>query len=1855
MAFFKRFKGQMVDPENVKVLAEDILSDEEKQPVVEVEEHKSAPVQEKKPDTGVIDEPAAQPKEFVTERTAEIKADVEKNADGAEDKKAHKGKKFAGGSRKKGGINPVLMFDANEEDPALVKPKKKNAVTKEMDNLAGIFGATESKQNEASELAGVEPKLPRITLEKQAQEAKYGETGGAPAVVPMESVRRGRKERRDQRVKPENPVSLAFADLSMREDLKAEEIEDATDIYGIKYPANFDTSTCDYSGRAIDFSDFSQCRSLRWEDIAEASDISGVVFPPTFDVGNADFFGRSIRSCDFSEVYALRWKNIESAEDIVAVKYPPTFDINEASFTARNISGSDFSLVSGLRWKHIEDAENITGVRFPAAFDIENADFTDRDLTGCDFSAIKAMSFETIARASSIKGIVYPACFSFKSISFRGRDISGSDFTRIKDFNFEALVRAESIKGIKYPDNFNADTSDFADQNISGSNFSRVSSLRWRHIKKAADIRRIVYPPTFDIDEADFSGRDIDLSDFSLLPGFNWDKAVFAESREGVVYPAGFVEPLAYDDDIQGAMLIYLLKLYTREYEGELDADRFYADISALYPGVDNEKATRLIDNATKVWDGENGKTRIAFTARDAHIGDKLYMVKLGFKLLYPNHGAEESVELLRSELMPLFKKREKVKLEDRLNDLAHGKYLSASEMDAMNFVPVSEHKDKEAKQVAVLAEKPVSVASQPAKTVVQPVETVAEPVEEKKPEKKKTPDTPQVERPRVYTFGQMPVVDIKVDDTPFDIDETVIMDYPEEPEEVIEEPAIEPVSEPEEEIKPVLKTEPKQEEQPAEEIEKIDEKPVTKAVEKPKEKPAAKLPDEEIQLKPVDLTALRAKKTEKARRSGKLSDEEKGIRTGVMGMLQYVTKSVSEEELSNSELFSEFLKIYPGAAAKEVAAMAQFASNTLNGRDTDTRAKLFMFASKAPTEIKHKVLDFAYTRYLYRLTETADEDIFREFMLALCNTLFDDSPEYEYTNFLHRHDILKKASAPREACYHRIAFDPNVGRANLYANERYPYYRTLQQLGFTSFTFDALKGSLFIEVGDSRAYEELGKLVYREKNPGLMQFIVIECNMGYLYLEQRCIRDWDVTEETVWRTAERNMTKQTLRARYSFSTSEYTSFRYVQGNLASWLLTCPAMLEELSKGRDLILSAPCREIVYVDFYEFVSVKSMLDFVSRYNCTIMIGGEEYEHPITGDVFLYHADDKTMERVNDESYILLGDSVARREVLHNVLPLNVEVDSAALKRPKMTDELPAITDEQITIQEAVYTILRLYSEMNGDRDYTVPYNAAMAIFDEVYFNSEAVYPPARGREQPDPMEFIDAAARLAVKGGKTTCWLLIQAIQHLCGDIKYETPTSASIRQTVLEQIYGDNASAVWLNCATAADFQMKADAVKNYCEQPVENQRLTIIDSRLEVLMHTLVLLFHQFGRRYALGEVRRHIYRAMPETPFNFEVNLNAWLPIPGDDIDVELQSQGMILRGFDSITQERILSSVAAAIGDSDLSEGGWPLLVFIKLVKYAYLDPAEMVERFFVSRSRLIPSQAILKQLYYKDLNNEFVKHTRKMGRVISNSEDMFDSDENRAADKPEYAESFETVLHFSTDYESDDTGVKPEIQLRPVEPGFLEKKLSFVLEPINKIAINQLRDAAHFVTKLFHVPENQFVSNDDIECELHYGILRRKVQITTLRSMAWTLYNILIETGRDMRDVTSADVRKAQDIVESNNRLNYKSGGAFPTLCSMNLDDGMFIPAYDQILYFAQELMPEVKLLSLFSLQEELAQLAPAMKLMYDILRSQKHGEIMPPKGVLFDTICAWSAFCFAACDAFEIADGPSNYNYNQIQR
>ena len=1862
------------------------------------------------------------------------------------------------------GFAPVLAFDpsgANVENmiykPAQTNPKasRSEQFDREMENLAGIYGVDKAESDSYADSPA--PIIPSMAAASE------------PVQEPVKRLT-GSGE------------SLAFMDLSDRTDLQPEEIEEASEIFGIKYPAGFRTDLVNYAGREIDLSDFSLVENLRWKHIENASDISGIVFPSTIDTDSFNFYDRNISGCDFSSVYGLRWRHIQNARDIAAIKYPATFDIDNAVFAARNISGSDFSLIGSLRWEHIADASDIRGIKYPATFNSSEANYYGRDISGSDFSLCQGLKWKDISLASDLSGIIYPDNFDFSECDFKDTDISGSDFSKAESLEWSQLAGAFDISGIKYPACFDPIKADFTGRDISGSNFSRVSNLSFANISPAKNIRKIVYPPQFDIDSADFTDRDIDRSDFSLLPGFNWDSVRFAASRDNVIYPAGFVEPVPSDEDVEGAMLIYLLRLYSRVQQDKFSTDSFYGDITALYPGLTDSDAAALIERSTAKWERENGARLIRSDARCAHTGDKLFMTKLGFKLLYPVCGGERSAEILRESFGEIIRSREEEKFEQRLYDLQCGKYLSAAELTDIGFMagklpqkaelhvsvdkpkrvlpvptelesmeesertsrvrvtPITEglvapeisplieatdrvkvrvvqseapiiasvrpiapeelaavgkqdnEKKDDEKPEAVPEEQTETQPEEPAEPVVKPVEVpvpeeepeTQAPIEEDKPEENIPTDEAGNEEeksePSVDIFEPVSIEEYsggeeKSEKTGYSFGERI----------VLTEGEINPVAEPD---LPESKPEPEPEYIPISQTDVLTEysadQPDSSEDEKEEPSPVGeRIGVREESFEPVKIKIDKLKdgaaddSAEKLRRK-KLSDEEKAIRTGVMGMLLYINQSITDSDLTNSELFSEFMRIYPGAQPKETAAMAQFAANTLSGINANTRAKLFMFATKAEPAVKRRLMDFALERYSYKLRVAEDEAAFRDFLQTLCNTLFEKAGDYEYSSYLLSKGILKEPPEKRDAHYKQIPFERGVGKANLYANTRYPYYRTLEQVGFSHFTFEAIRDSLKIELSDSHYYEELEDLVYRKCEPTLMKFVVIETTMGLLYLEQRTLADWGVDEEFVWRAAENNMKNVQFRAKYSFSTEDCSPFRYIQHDLASFVLAMPEKLSELADGRDLILTAPCREIVYIDYYELPAIREMLSFSAHYDCTIQLGGDQYEHPFSPDVFIYHADDNSLERVNDETYILLGDSVARREVLKSVLPQDMRVDIEAIVKPMNTDEIEIIGDDTYNLQAAAFTILRLYSEMNGDTDYTLPQNAVMAVFDDLFISFDAIYPPVRGREQPDPVHHIDDCARMMVRGGKTVCWLLVQAIQQLCGDINYETPASANIRQTVLREIYGDNANAVWLNCATATEFRRRYEATRRYHEIPVANQHLTILDAKVEVAMHALVMIFHQFGQRYALGQVRRHLYKMMPDIKFCYEINQSAWLPAPGDDIDVDVQSIGMIFRGFDNATQENILTGLANAIGDRELAEGGWGLLYFIKFVKYAYLDPSDMVERYFISRSRLIPSQNILKQLYYKDLNNEFIKHMRKsVKQMLSDYGDSFEVIRNtpvRGGDEEKNTgvEDFENVLNFAREIEekmsAPDEGeminiqgnrpmatTKPDIQLRQVENGFLEKRLNFVLEPVDARMADQLVDAAHFVTKLFHVPEIEFRANNDIECELHYGIIRSKNQVIALRSLAWTVAQIMYESGRELRDVTEQDIYRANDIVEQCDRNNYKKSGAFPTICSMPVDEGMYITAYQEYIFFAQELMPEVKLASLFSLQQELADIAPMMKVVYDILRNERRDGPLQPGTVLADALCAWSAYCFAAVDSFEVVAGPSAYSFAQIKR
>lgn len=73
--------------------------------------------------------------------------------------------------------------------------------------------------------------------------------------------------------------------------------------------------------------------------------IIGIKYPAEFDIESADFSGCYINESDFSLVKGLRWRHIKNAIDISSIKYPADFDIENADFSEREIHGSDFRLL----------------------------------------------------------------------------------------------------------------------------------------------------------------------------------------------------------------------------------------------------------------------------------------------------------------------------------------------------------------------------------------------------------------------------------------------------------------------------------------------------------------------------------------------------------------------------------------------------------------------------------------------------------------------------------------------------------------------------------------------------------------------------------------------------------------------------------------------------------------------------------------------------------------------------------------------------------------------------------------------------------------------------------------------------------------------------------------------------------------------------------------------------------------------------------------------------------------------------------------------------------------------------------------------------------------------------------------------------------------------------------------------------------------------------------------------------------------------------------------------------------------------------------------------------------------------
>jgi len=1660
--------------------------------------------------------------------------------------------------------------------------------------------------------------------------------------------------------------SLAFADLSDRDDISGEYIENASEIYGIKYPAGFDVNTVDYTGRAIDHSDFSLVRSLRWHHIAGASNITGIIFPAEFDIENCDFFGKNISGCDFSAVYALRWYHIENAKDISAIKYPPTFDIGNADFSGRNIASSDFSLVRGLTFEHLKNAAEISGIKYPADYDIRQADYIGKSVAGSDFSLVHGLKWDNIKASYNISALKYPTSFNTAVADYHGRNIAYSDFSGVSSLRWAHIKDALKIDGIKYPEEFDAENADFNGKDISNSNFSRVSRLRFKNIQKALNIKGIIYPAEFDIKNADFVGRNIDNSDFSNITDFDLHAVELAESKKNVLYPQGYKAAKYSPEEVQGAMLYWLVKMH--HMTGTKDKESVYADSQELYPGMAQETIDSLLSEASSDLSHKNGEVLLKIKAKSAHIGEKLFLAKLGFKHIIQKESAENTVKMLREVILPICRDSEVERLNDRINGLAMGEYLSEREKDELNLEPViiSEHnKAVNVENAAPITENTDNELIQSTDDIINgevavtpeiyeiknefenlnPKEAVTEPVRKQQNFISQAEEYNSAERTTpesvFSTNAEGDSVDLEDIEMPGDEDDDDLEGSHSDvsyikPSEIKSNNNLFFNKYTEEMAKGtpydvIVSKEPEQENTSKE---------VDSAVQIEEPKALGQnvvLPDFSP---PADSVAYAGGNESDEELS---SEERKAIRTGVMGMLLYIKRNSSDDKLSFSDLSKAFSKIYPSVPIKEASAMAQFSSNVLSGNNAEMKDKLFSFALKASVSVKRFLLDYTLEQYRRSSIDWDDEKMFLVFLKALCETLFDEGAKEEYDSFLEKNGILKNPDTSMQPQYKEIQFRETLGKVNLFSNENFPFYRTLEMVGFAHNTFEALSSSLKIEVSDDKPYNDIANLIYRDVEPGLRQFVVIESSIGFLYVEKRTLEEWEVEETDVWRAAERNMESVDFQQVYCFSSYENTPYRYIQDDLASYVLYRRKLLKKLAGGKDMLIGVPCRETVYLDTYSFTGAKAMLNLVENHNNKIMIDGEEYEHNVADDIFIYRVVDGTLDRIRNEDYILLSDSEARRDLLNSVAP---DVKPAAdLSEALKTDEVYCMTEKEYVIQEAVYTVLKLYTYMNGENDYTVAENAMMGIFDDVSIAFDAQYPAGDGRTIPDPMEHLDECAEMVASAGKSVNWLLVQAFEKLCEKESYETATAASIRKTVLNTVYGDNANIVWLSAGAANDFEKRFNSTKRFHEKFIENAKLFFLDSEVETVMHALTLMFHQYGKRYALGQVRRHIVNIIPDIEFNYEQSQSAWLPEEDSNIELEVQSLGMVIRSIEPRRKEAIFRGLADAIGDSDLKNCGWPLMVFAKIAKNAYFEPADAINRYFAKRSTAIPTAAAIKAMSFKDLNGEFLKHSRLKGSGTQKAP-IADNSGEITTDIHDPLAVNSLVIEAA----------KPEICFAPTEKLMLNSELSYIIEPSENPVSRYLKETAYSMCEFFRVNDDVFNPTNDPEAEILASMLRSSNQFTTLRSLAWTITDMLRQQGRELPSVNTVDVDNAAEYVRLNNRLTYRFDELYPGLCGTPVNHGLYLPIQQEYIFFAQSNIPDTPIASLFTLQQELSKLIPVMRVITDCLRLSLSGVEVSNIDILCDSLAAWCALATACGTSFTISPVPeTGYELERVKR
>ncbi|MBQ1554932.1 MAG: hypothetical protein IIZ68_05675 [Clostridia bacterium] len=153
----------------------------------------------------------------------------------------------ASGEGGENGFAPVLSFDPvgrNVENliykpsDAQPAPNRNARLEQEISSLADIYGVPKEQEEQFMESA-------------------------APIITPMTGAGEPEEPAMPVRRRVTGGESLAFRDLSGRRDLQPEEIDEASEIFGIKYPAGFRTDLVHYEGREIDLSDFSLVENLR--------------------------------------------------------------------------------------------------------------------------------------------------------------------------------------------------------------------------------------------------------------------------------------------------------------------------------------------------------------------------------------------------------------------------------------------------------------------------------------------------------------------------------------------------------------------------------------------------------------------------------------------------------------------------------------------------------------------------------------------------------------------------------------------------------------------------------------------------------------------------------------------------------------------------------------------------------------------------------------------------------------------------------------------------------------------------------------------------------------------------------------------------------------------------------------------------------------------------------------------------------------------------------------------------------------------------------------------------------------------------------------------------------------------------------------------------------------------------------------------------------------------------------------------------------------------------------------------------------------------------------------------------------